>query len=93
MPFIQPNGLGEKPLNSVPVSSIRFDNVTIYGRERQAILENLNFEIPLNSVTIFLGTSGSGKTSIIETMVGLRPDYDGEIYYDQTNLRIFRIVQ
>ena len=87
MPFIQPNGLGEKPLNSVPVSPIRFDNVTIYGRERQAILKNLNFEIPLNSVTIFLGPSGSGKTSIIETMVGLRPDYDGEIYYDQTNLR------
>ncbi|MER3498068.1 MAG: ABC transporter [Chitinophagaceae bacterium] len=31
--------------------------------------------------------SGSGKTSFMHFLYGLRPDYDGSIYYNQENIR------
>ncbi|HDN3455070.1 TPA: ABC transporter ATP-binding protein, partial [Staphylococcus aureus] len=42
---------------------IKFENVSFsYGRE--TVLDNLNFIIPRNKVTAFVGPSGSGKSTI-----------------------------
>lgn len=42
-------------------------------------LENVTFEVPAGQYGVMMGSTGSGKTSIIEIVCGLRRQHDGEI--------------
>lgn len=49
------------------------------GAERNYVLENLNMKIPENKVTALVGTSGSGKTTIIKLLLGFYSPLKGDI--------------
>jgi phospholipid/cholesterol/gamma-HCH transport system ATP-binding protein len=57
-----------------PVIEVQNLNVS-YGSQR--ILENINFEIYPNQITVILGKSGSGKTTVLKHLIGLQPIEDG----------------
>lgn len=42
-------------------------------------LHNVSFEIPTNSYCCMMGRTGSGKTTIMETICGLRPVANGRV--------------
>ncbi|MDO5666763.1 MAG: thiol reductant ABC exporter subunit CydD [Alcaligenaceae bacterium] len=53
-------------------------NITIPGRE-QHLIEDLSFNLESGQVAAIMGDSGIGKTSLLETLAGLRPA-EGDIY-------------
>lgn len=56
------------------------------GAERNYVLENLNLEISQNKVTAIVGSSGSGKTTIIKLLLGFYPPIKGKITLNKTLL-------
>ena len=72
-------------IDTVPDNkTIRLENVCFSydGAERDYVLENLNLEIPQNKVTAIVGSSGSGKTTIIKLLLGFYPPIKGKIAID-----------
>jgi ATP-binding cassette subfamily C protein len=51
-----------------------------YGRA--PVLRNLNLEIPTRKLTLVIGPSGTGKTTIIDLLLGLYRPQEGEIFVD-----------
>jgi ATP-binding cassette, subfamily C, bacterial len=64
---------------------IKFEDVSFsYGQT--SVLNNTNLHIPANSITILIGPSGAGKTTIVDMIVGFYPPRSGEILIDDQNL-------
>jgi ABC-type sugar transport system ATPase subunit len=54
------------------------------------ILEDISFKIPTNSYCCMMGKTGSGKTTIMETICGLRPVKSGRITICGTDVTGFK---
>jgi len=75
----------EGKINKLPDNrTIKMEDVCFSydGAERDYVLENLNLEIPQNKVTAIVGSSGSGKTTIIKLLLGFYPPIKGKITID-----------
>lgn len=57
------------------------------------IFSNLNLEIKEEKITVILGKSGVGKTTLLEIIAGFIKDYDGEINFESKNHKISYIFQ
>ncbi|MBL8977258.1 MAG: peptidase domain-containing ABC transporter [Gemmatimonadetes bacterium] len=57
------------------------------GPESPAILEDLTFEVPPNTMVAIVGRSGSGKTTLIKILAGLLEPTEGTILYDGIDLK------
>jgi ABC-type polar amino acid transport system ATPase subunit len=55
-------------------------------KKNKNILENLSMEIPKGMITLLLGKSGSGKTSLLRCIAQLET-YEGEIQFEGQSLR------
>ena len=53
------------------------------------ILENVNFKLQRNKITVLIGKNGSGKSSIIKSINGL-VKYTGEINLDSSDIKEFK---
>jgi len=51
-----------------------------------SVLNNFNFELKKFDNLMILGSNGSGKTSLIKTIIGLNP-YAGEIFFEGLNTK------
>lgn len=69
--------------------NISFRNVTFWypGAGNHATLKNISLEFPPGKITAIVGTSGSGKTTIIKLLQKVYDSYDGEIMIGDENLR------
>lgn len=77
----------DKILSVSFAKSIKFRNIKFqYTGKKVAALNNLNFEIPANKVIGLVGSSGSGKSTIIDLLLGLIEPDEGEIIIDGTPL-------
>jgi ATP-binding cassette subfamily C protein len=61
--------------------SIRLDRVSFAYGERW-ILENVDFDFPVGSYTAIVGSSGVGKTTLVDLVTGLLQPQKGEIWID-----------
>ncbi|MDD3740063.1 MAG: ABC transporter ATP-binding protein [Bacteroidales bacterium] len=60
---------------------IKCVNLTkIYGKSDVPALNNLNIEVPKNSIFGFLGPNGAGKTTTVKILTGLIRQTSGEFY-------------
>jgi len=50
------------------------------------VLNGVNFQIPANEITVLIGPSGAGKTTLVDLMVGLYKPQKGAIEVDGVNL-------
>lgn len=55
-----------------------------YGQSHT--LWDLSFDVPANSCTCILGRNGVGKTSLMQSIMGLAPKVSGEVLYEGKNL-------
>jgi urea transport system ATP-binding protein len=53
--------------------------------DRSHILHDVSLEIPDGKVTAILGRNGTGKTTLLKTLMGLTDRIDGEIRLDNAN--------
>lgn len=57
-----------------------------YGKKEEGVLHSLNFEIPKGSMVAMVGSTGSGKTTLIDLVTGLLTPTSGSISIDSTPL-------
>jgi polar amino acid transport system ATP-binding protein len=55
--------------------------------KKSQILQEISFEIPKGSITLLLGKSGAGKTSVLRCIAQLERHYEGEILYQDQDLK------
>ncbi len=65
---------------------ISFNSVTYGYDSKSLILSNLNFKIKKNSIVGIIGSSGSGKTTILNLLIGFFNPISGEIFVDNQNI-------
>ncbi|HCW72988.1 MAG TPA: ABC transporter ATP-binding protein, partial [Clostridiaceae bacterium] len=69
--------------------SIEFDNVSFGYDEHQKVLKNVSFALPLGSTLGILGSTGSGKSTLVHLLQRLY-DYEGSIKVDGHELKNIR---
>lgn len=70
---------------------IHFKNVQFSYLANKPVLNQITLDFPKNKMIALVGKSGSGKTTIVDLMMGFyHPDY-GEISIDGVNLKDYKI--
>lgn len=65
------------------------DLKNIYKKfDEQYVLNDLSLTLEQGKCNVIIGGSGSGKTVLMKSIVGLMPVNDGEIWYDQRNFTL-----
>ena len=80
----------ERQVSSLSVQGI----YTAY--DRADVLENLSLEVVEGTITCLLGNNGSGKTTVIRSILGLTPPRTGRIVFegaDITHLPTHKIIR
>lgn len=74
---------------AVPVSwqTIQAQNVTFRYDDDALVLDDVNLTIPAGKVTVIFGSSGSGKSTFADLLMGLQWPVKGEILIDEQTLR------
>ncbi len=69
-------------------TSIQFKNVSFsYPDGEEAVLENLNFEVNKGDTIAFIGSTGSGKSTIMNLLLRFYDCTKGEILIDGVNVK------
>jgi ABC-type multidrug transport system fused ATPase/permease subunit len=67
--------------------NIKFKNVSYtYVGESAPIIKNVSFDIPSKKVVAFVGLTGSGKSTILDLLLGLHEPMSGTISVDGVNI-------
>ncbi|MBQ5637856.1 MAG: ATP-binding cassette domain-containing protein [Alistipes sp.] len=53
--------------------------------EGRTVLDDISVEFATGCTNLIIGRSGSGKTVLLKTLVGLHEPDDGSVWYDETN--------
>jgi ATP-binding cassette subfamily B protein len=69
--------------------AISFRNVsfTYPGAGNDAVLKDIDLDIPEGKVTAIVGSSGSGKTTMLKLLLKIYENYEGDIKVGGSNLR------
>lgn len=51
------------------------------GYGDHVVLKDLDFSINMEEITVIVGKSGCGKSTVLKAMIGLLPPFSGEIYF------------
>lgn len=81
--------LGEKKLKSLNVP-IEFKNVQVIY-DKKIVLDNLNLKINPHETVAFIGKTGSGKSTIVNLLLGFITPKKGEILLDGENYLNYNI--
>jgi ABC-type multidrug transport system fused ATPase/permease subunit len=74
------------------VGNIEFKEVTFaYESGNDTVLNNINFEAKPNTITALVGSSGSGKSTIISLICGFHTAVKGQVLIDGIGLNSIRL--
>ena len=65
--------------------SCRLEDLS-FGYDADDVIKNVSMEIPANGVTVLMGPSGAGKTTIIDLVAGLYQPRSGRVTIDDVPL-------
>ncbi|KIL73658.1 ABC transporter ATP-binding protein [Bacillus badius] len=74
-----------------PAQDLFIRNLTFRYNENQAVLEDINLQIPAGKTTAFAGPSGSGKTTLFALLERFYEPADGDIYLGEQSIREFNL--
>jgi len=66
---------------------LEFRDVNFSFDKSKKVLNNVNFVINPGEVVGIVGTTGSGKSTLINLLMRFYDDYEGEIYVDDINIK------
>jgi energy-coupling factor transport system permease/ATP-binding protein len=63
--------------------TIRLDGIFLESEQEKgkAILQNLSTELTAGTITLLVGQTGAGKSSLLDVLTGLRPPHSGTVSY------------
>lgn len=71
----------------IPRQNIQLDGLSfIYPGTEKAALSNIDMKIPVNTSVGLVGTTGAGKTTAIDVILGLLPASTGRLLVDETEV-------
>ena len=76
--------------NKIKNDILKIENVSYrYGdaKENEYVLKDINYEFELGKIYAIKGKSGSGKTTLLSLISGLETKYEGNIFYDDKDLK------
>ena len=68
------------------INSIKFENVTFKFDGQNTIIQNVDFEFPLNQVLWLKAEEGSGKSSLLQILAGLQIPQSGKYLVNEENV-------
>ncbi|MEM9463904.1 MAG: ABC transporter ATP-binding protein [Actinomycetota bacterium] len=79
---------------SLDQHGLAFESVS-FGYDERPVLETLSFTVPNGAITVLAGPNGSGKTTVVNLLLGFyRPDAGrvlaGDVAFDELDLRHLR---
>lgn len=66
---------------------IKIKDLSFGYEPKKQVLRNINCSFDLGKKYAIVGASGSGKSTLLNLLMASYPNYDGTIYYDNTELR------
>jgi len=76
---------------SLPVASVRgaitLHNITFAYQDRQPVIKNLSLEIPAGKTIAVVGSTGSGKSTLVKLLLRLYELEEGSITLDGVDIR------
>ena len=73
----------ELPEPIIPADTIELKNISFtYPGKQQPVLDNLTMQIKANSVVGIVGSSGAGKSTVIDVLMGLITPQQGQLLVD-----------
>ena len=87
------NKILENSLNGKVNGHIEFRNVKFayYSRPNNIVLEDISFQVPPSSQLGVVGSTGSGKSTIVQLLLRFYDTLSGNIYIDHNPIDIFSI--
>ena len=76
-----------KEISPVLNSKILIQNLSFAYEENKTVLEDINMEINKGGCYAIVGASGCGKSTILNLLMASSKDYNGNIFYDDNELR------
>lgn len=67
--------------------SITIENLSFAYKEKEEVLHNINLKFEAGKSYALVGTSGSGKSTILNLLLAAYDNYTGSICYDEAELR------
>lgn len=90
-PFYNSDNIEKKKINKFK-EKIQFSNICFtYKGTIKPILDNINLDIHCGKIIGFKGSTGSGKTTIINLLAGLIDPTKGSLYIDKNNYKELNI--
>jgi ATP-binding cassette subfamily B protein len=80
------SGQQDLPLHQIR-GEIRFDAVSFAYAKRSQILQNLSLKIPAGQTIAIVGSTGSGKSTLVKLLLRLYEIQSGTIYLDDIDIR------
>jgi len=66
---------------------IKLSNLSFSYNNEKSVINNLNLEIKKNSFTGIIGKSGTGKSTVVDLIMGIIEPTSGNIFVDDQNIR------
>ncbi len=67
-------------------TGISLENVS-FAYEKERVFEAVTLTVPAGQLTVIVGSSGAGKTTLVDLLIGLAEPLEGEVRVDGTPLR------
>ena len=66
---------------------LEINNYAYAYEKNKYILEKLNLKVNNGEILALVGPNGAGKTTLIKSLVGINLDFEGEVIFEQVNLK------
>lgn len=71
---------------SLKIESLRFESVTFAHENQSPILQNTDFEFPMNDIVWIKGSEGEGKSSLLQVLAALATPQSGRFLINDQNV-------
>ena len=66
---------------------LEINNYAYAYEKNKYILEKLDLKVNNGEILALVGPNGAGKTTLIKSLVGINLDFEGEVIFEQVNLK------